>query len=385
MTEFDRRLDDFDAYQHTPWGRLRYEQVLHNLTPHLPLRPVHVLDAGGGNGLDAIQLAAAGHHVTVMDSSAVSLEAARTSAASAGVGDRIEYLLGDIVNSAAALAGREFDVVLCHNVMQYLPEPGAATSALVGVLRAGGLLSVLAPNPRCDPLVSAVRSGDLAEALRLLDTPVRVSATYDIEYTPRAVDEVVADILAAGMNPPLRYGVRAVCDLISDNTAKHDPEFFDMLMRLENTMADRRPYMDIARFFHLIATKPDGAAGTLAEMQRRRVRLDMEDYETRVRTGPCFICGFLSGTPGFEHEIVHDDGEHVGFVNKYPALPGSVLVVPRRHVQDVVRELTRPQYLALQSAVHTVACAVAAVMNPERVYLFSMGSAHGNAHVHWLL
>ncbi|MGF6897520.1 hypothetical protein ABIA39_007893 [Nocardia sp. GAS34] len=97
------------------------------------------------------------------------------------------------------------------------------------------------------------------------------------------------------------------------------------------------------------------------------MRLDIEDYETRVRTGPCFICQFLAGTPGFEHEIVYDDGERVGFLNKFPTLPGSALVVPRRHVEDVVCGLAPPQYRALQSAVHTVARAVAAVMNPERV------------------
>lgn len=121
----------------------------------------------------------------------------------------------------------------------------------------------------------------------------------------------------------------------------------------------------------------------IAEIQRRRVRMDLDEYEARVRTGPCFICEFLSGTEGFEHEVVFDDGEHVGFLNRYPTLPGSVLVVPRCHVEDVVGELTSQQYLRLQSAVHTVARAVAAVMNPERTYLFSMGSAQGIAHVHW--
>ncbi|MFI6369270.1 HIT family protein [Nocardia sp. NPDC050630] len=214
--------------------------------------------------------------------------------------------------------------------------------------------------PVCDPLAAAVRSGDLDEALRLLDTPTRVSATYNVEYKPRSADEVAADLLAAGMDPPVRYGIRAVCDLIADDDAKHDPEFFDRLLRLENAMAARRPYRDAARYFHLVATKPVGAEDVAAAIRRRRVAMDMDDYETRVRTEPCFICEFFAGTPGFEHETVYDDGDHVGFLNKYPTLPSYVLVVPRHHAEDVVRDLTPEQYLRLQTAVHTVA----AVTNP---------------------
>ena len=119
------------------------------------------------------------------------------------------------------------------------------------------------------------------------------------------------------------------------------------------------------------------------ELQQRRISMDIAEYETRVRNGPCFICEFLAGAPGFEHETVYDDGDYVGFLNKYPTLPGYVLVVPRRHLEDVVRDLTAQEYLRLQSAVHTAARGVAQAMSPERLYLFSMGSAEGNAHIHW--
>ncbi|MFI6956489.1 GNAT family N-acetyltransferase [Nocardia sp. NPDC050408] len=383
MSEFDRHVDDFTSYQETPWGRLRYEQVFANLARHLPDRRVRVLDAGGGNGIDAVRLARAGHHVSVLDTSSRSLHATRGRAAQAGVEDRIECHACDIRQAAWDLRDRQYDIVLLHNVVQYLQEPASVIGELVGLLRTGGLISILAPNPSCDPLAAAVRRSDLDEALRLLNTTQRESVTYGLEYISRTADEVVGYVLGAGMNPPLRYGVRAVCDLIADDEAKHDPVFFDKLLRLENAVADRRPYLDCARFFHLIATKPEASTDTAAEMRRRRVPMNIVGYEARVRTGGCFICEFLAGTPGFEHETVYDDGEHVGFLNKYPTLPGYVLVVPRRHVEDVVRDLTPQEYLRLQSAVHTVARGIAEAMNPERLYLFSMGSNDGNAHIHW--
>jgi diadenosine tetraphosphate (Ap4A) HIT family hydrolase len=114
-----------------------------------------------------------------------------------------------------------------------------------------------------------------------------------------------------------------------------------------------------------------------------RVPWDLASYEQRVRTGPCFICAFLGGEPGYEHVLLYDDGAHVAFLNRYPTLRGYALVVPRRHVEDVVGDLTMAEYLALQTAVFKVARAVAEVMHPERTYLLSLGSMQGNAHVHW--
>lgn len=114
-----------------------------------------------------------------------------------------------------------------------------------------------------------------------------------------------------------------------------------------------------------------------------RIPMDLAGYEQRARSGDCFICGFLRGDPGAEHELLYDDGPHVAFLGRYPTLRGQALVVPRRHVTDVVRDLTTAEYLALQSAVHTVARAINQVVPTERTYLLSLGSMQGNAHVHW--
>jgi diadenosine tetraphosphate (Ap4A) HIT family hydrolase/GNAT superfamily N-acetyltransferase len=114
-----------------------------------------------------------------------------------------------------------------------------------------------------------------------------------------------------------------------------------------------------------------------------RIPLDVSAYETRVRSGGCFICGLLRGDPGAEHELLYDDGSHVAFLNRYPTLRGYALVAPRRHVADVVRDLTATEYLALQAVVHTVAMAINRVVPTERTYLLSLGSMQGNAHVHW--
>jgi diadenosine tetraphosphate (Ap4A) HIT family hydrolase len=60
-----------------------------------------------------------------------------------------------------------------------------------------------------------------------------------------------------------------------------------------------------------------------------------------------------------------------------------VLVAPREHREDVVLDFTRSEYLDLQDVVRRVAIAVRQVVECERVYILSLGSQQGNAHVHW--
>jgi diadenosine tetraphosphate (Ap4A) HIT family hydrolase len=115
-----------------------------------------------------------------------------------------------------------------------------------------------------------------------------------------------------------------------------------------------------------------------------RVAFDGTAYERRVRSGGCFICSLINGEPGSEHEeLLYDDNAHVAFLSRYPTLRGCALVAPRRHLEDVVRDLTQDEYIAMQAVVHRVACAINEVVPTERTYVLSLGSMQGNAHIHW--
>ncbi|MEH6373432.1 HIT family protein [Streptomyces sp. KLMMK] len=111
--------------------------------------------------------------------------------------------------------------------------------------------------------------------------------------------------------------------------------------------------------------------------------MDLGAYSARAQSGPCFVCAFLSGDPDFAHETVFEDDEHVAFLDRWPTLPGKVLVAPKAHVEHVVRDLDEAAYLRLMRVVRTVALAVEHVFAPERTYLLSLGSRQGNAHLHW--
>lgn len=101
--------------------------------------------------------------------------------------------------------------------------------------------------------------------------------------------------------------------------------------------------------------------------------------------GRCFICELLAGNPEFAHHVVYEDEHAVAFLNRYPALYGYVLVAPREHREQVTGDFTRDDYLRLQEVVHRVGEAIRRVVPTERLYVLSLGSQHGNRHVHWHL
>jgi diadenosine tetraphosphate (Ap4A) HIT family hydrolase len=114
-----------------------------------------------------------------------------------------------------------------------------------------------------------------------------------------------------------------------------------------------------------------------------RVNFDVAGYVARTKSQPCFICELVRGNPDFANHVVYEDAEAIVFLNKYPTLRGYTLVSPKSHKEDLVDDLTRDEYLSLQSLVQRVARALKRVVPTERVYILSLGSQQANRHVHW--
>ncbi|MFF7656796.1 HIT family protein [Streptomyces sp. NPDC007983] len=111
--------------------------------------------------------------------------------------------------------------------------------------------------------------------------------------------------------------------------------------------------------------------------------MDLDAYTARARSGPCFVCAYLAGDPDYRHEAIYEDEAHVAFLDRWPTVPGKVLVAPKAHIEHVIRDLDETAFSRLMGVVHKVAAAVEAVFKPERTYLLSLGSQQGNAHLHW--
>jgi diadenosine tetraphosphate (Ap4A) HIT family hydrolase len=113
-----------------------------------------------------------------------------------------------------------------------------------------------------------------------------------------------------------------------------------------------------------------------------RIPFDSTSYEDRVRHGPCFICSIVAGDLD-DHLVISRDDVCVSFLAKWPTLRGYALLAPLEHRTGVVGSFTEDEYVELQRRVHRLGNAVATVVPTERLYVLSLGSHSGNAHVHW--
>lgn len=211
-----------------------------------------MLDVGGGDGIDAIALARVGHDVTVLDFSEPLLAAAGQSAYRCGVADRVRTIHADLDDGVAQ---GDFDVVLCHNMLQYRADPVATVAQLVALVRGGGLLSLIAGNPAADVLAAAVRRLDPDEALQMLDASTTRTVTFDHDVRRLEAADIIAALHTNGCRIRSRFGIRCIADFITDDDLKADPDFYARLERLELAVCDREPFVHTARLWQLVAER----------------------------------------------------------------------------------------------------------------------------------
>lgn len=252
---FDRQFDQWQREQALPWSRLKHHQVQANLARHLPAHPLHILDAGGGNGLDSLPLAELGHHVVIADYSSLMLADAAARAAAAGLQARVELREADLEGLPGAFPRETFDVVLCHNVIQYLPEPQRALAGIAALLRPDGLLSLISMNRYSAVYAAAFMRQDLTAALAQIDAHTLRGVMFPADMTIYSIEEAAALLVDAGFTIAADYGLLCITPYWGDNERKHDPAVYAELQALEAALADKYPYKLLARHFHLLAHK----------------------------------------------------------------------------------------------------------------------------------
>jgi 2-polyprenyl-6-hydroxyphenyl methylase / 3-demethylubiquinone-9 3-methyltransferase len=160
-----------------------------------PLTGITVLDIGCGGGLICEPLARLGARVTGLDPGQDSIEAARRHAAGQGLG--VDYRVGRVEELEAE--GLSFDVVVCLEVVEHVPDVGAFLKTCAALVRPGGLMLLSTINRTVKAYLLAIVGAEYV--LRWL--PV---GTHQWErfVTPQ---ELARHAVAAGLDAPAFRGL----------------------------------------------------------------------------------------------------------------------------------------------------------------------------------
>lgn len=212
-----------------------------------------VVDAGGGTGVWAVPLAAAGCVVTVVEPNQNALATLRRRAQETGVSDRISVVADDTDALSDRVPAGSADLVLAHGLLEVVDDPNRVASALAAVAAPGGAVSVLAAN-RFAAVLHRALAGRLGEARHLLTGTHGVLAD-DGESLLRRFDSAGLRALleAAGLDIVLMQGDGVVADSLGE--AESGEFTAEELTEFEAAASVVSPLRDIATRLHLLARR----------------------------------------------------------------------------------------------------------------------------------
>jgi SAM-dependent methyltransferase len=212
-------------------------------------RPLDLVDLGGGTGGVAIPLAGRGHRVTVVDPSPDALASLERRAIDSGVTERISGVQGDAADLGRLFPSGQVDAVICHRVLEVVDSPADALTAMGGVLRPGGALSLLV-GLRHSLVLTQALAGHLALARRSYADPHR------LDY-----DRVIALVQEAGFTVLASHGIGAIADQVPERMVEAEPGAYEELAALEAEISQDPAFRALAPSVHVFAQRPSARLG----------------------------------------------------------------------------------------------------------------------------
>jgi S-adenosylmethionine-dependent methyltransferase len=257
---FQNGADRYASYLETPEGRLRLDLPFAHLQEFLPqeLGSLQALDIGCGTGANAIRLAQLGLHVTVLDASPRMLELAERAAREAGVAERIALRHGDANHLGDLFAPGSFDVIICHNVLEFVDDVGVVLRSIARALRdSSSIVSILVRNQPGEVLKAALLNGDLAAAERNLNAQWGDEALYGGKVRLFTSENLQGALRDSSLTVTAVCGVRVLSDYLPPKVSR--THAYEQIFGLEHELGRRPEFVTIARYTHCLARRPGPA------------------------------------------------------------------------------------------------------------------------------
>lgn len=233
-------------------GAVRLAILERDFAQHLPfvsappVAPLRILDAGGGQGQFSLLLARLGHRVVICDISAEMLALAEHTVKEAQIEASVTLINCAIQDLPQHIEDCQFDLVLCHAVMEWLAEPRTLLPYLQQYLKPAGHISLTFYN-RQSLIYKNLLRGNFKKVIAQDFTGARGSLTPINPLEPEQVTQWATEL---NFNIVVSSGIRVFHDYIFDATVRdQNPK---SLLALELQFSQLEPYRSLGRYIHLL-------------------------------------------------------------------------------------------------------------------------------------
>ena len=204
----------------------------------------------------AVRLARLGLHVRLLDASVPMLDFAMRAAREAGVTERVALKHSDAAQFANLFHPESFDVILCHNILEYVDDPCAVLRSAARALRdPSSIISVLVRNQAGEVLKAAIQDGDLAATEHNLTAEWGHESLYGGKVRLFTAGGQQAMLLESSLAVTAERGVRVMSDYLPSRVSRNDE--YERIFELERKLGRRPEFAAIARYTHCLAHRAE--------------------------------------------------------------------------------------------------------------------------------
>lgn len=203
----------------------------------------NILDFGSGEGVTANHFA--------KNNNVVAIEPSEEMLVNRWHDYEYTQIHGDIAN-LAEFEDNTFDVIICHNVLEYVEDKKSIIEGLCRVLKPNGILSIVKHNRAGRVMQMAVLLDELEKANELLDGNNSTASKFG---TIRYYEDEMISKWATGLKCKDCFGIRTFWDLQQNQEKHNSEEWQEKMMSLEMRVSRMEEYRNIAFFHHLLLVK----------------------------------------------------------------------------------------------------------------------------------
>lgn len=223
-----------------PWGMLMYRVIWEQIGV---LKDLKILDFGSGFGLSA------NHYSS--HNQVVAIEPNTEMAENRISNKNYTQLIGSL-DKLKSFDDNSFDYIICHNVMEYVPNIEDILNEFERVLKQDGRISIVKHNHPGRIMQKVVFENNMEEAIELLEGGISKAQHFGtINYYD--IKNVLKD--KKYLHIEKTNGIRTFWGLQQKNEIKYEENWADKMFEVEMRVCDDDVFKAISFYHHIILRK----------------------------------------------------------------------------------------------------------------------------------